>query len=106
MRDAKKLKEDEEQEIPAQQRSMSKPNEKVNTEAYPQSILHALASNIERDRKSVSESHIHPSDPDTDIIDIDNKKERDTKSKEVDAYQSRINTIIKRKKELHDLLGK
>ena len=106
VRDAKKLQEDEEPQIPARPTPISKPKENTNTDAYPASILHALASNIEQQRKTVSESHIHPSDPQTDIQDVDDKDSREQKEKEIEKYKTRIDEVMRRKKELHDLLGK
>jgi hypothetical protein len=107
VRDAKRIPDDDEEpEVPARPAPIAKPKEKINTDPFPSSILQSLASNIERERKSVSESHIHPKDPNTDIQDVDNKKDREQKDKEVDQYRARINDIMKRKKELHDLLGK
>lgn len=105
IRNIKKISEDEEPEVSARQDDIDKPREKISTEAYPPSILHALASHIEKERKTVSESHIHPNDPNTDILDVENKDERKTKQKEMEKYRARIDEINKRKKELHDLLG-
>lgn len=98
--------EDEEPEVPARQTPVDKPKPKVSTEAYPPSILHAIANNIENQRKSQSESHIHPDDPGTDIEDVkENKERKKLSSEEAQAYKARIDAILKRKKELHDLLG-
>ena len=98
--------EDDEPDVPARPVPVEKPRPKLSTEAYPPSILHAIASNIESQRKKQSESHIHPDDPGTDLEDVKESKEKKKLSnEEAEAYKARIDAILKRKKELHDLLG-
>jgi len=72
----------------------------------PASLLHAMAARIEKEKrpnaKSQSSSSISKKSENSKSSKSDAKE---NKSDNADEYKSKIDTIMRRKKELHDLLG-